>query len=95
VADFNRPRRLPDWTDIAMRWDWIVKHLVIHAMLPGLSPREIKALKQRERNARQQRKHAFAKAKVEIIAKLEEWEKREPKKPAKAVQLRLPLEEKS
>ena len=87
----TRRHRVADWTDIFMRWDWLVKQLIIQAMLPGLSPGEIKALKRRERNARQQRRHACAKAKAEIIAKLAEWDKQEPKKPARPVQLRLPL----
>jgi hypothetical protein len=83
--------RRPDWTDIYMRWRWIVDHLVLHAMLPGLTPGEVKALKRRERNARQERRYALKKAVEEIRAKLAEWEKREPKKPPKPVQLRLPL----
>ena len=86
-----RPRHVADWTDIALRWDWIVKHLIIRAMLPGLTPGEIEAVKRRESNARQWRRYCFAKARAEIIAKLAPWEKREPKKPARPVQLRLPL----
>jgi hypothetical protein len=88
--------RRPDWTDIFMRWRWITDHLVMQAMLPGLAPGEVKALKRRERAARQHRRHALKKAVEEIRAKLAEWEKREPKKPvpvrARPVQLRLPLE---
>jgi hypothetical protein len=83
--------RPEDWTDIWMRWRWITDHLVVRAMLPGLTPGEIKSLKRRERNARQWRRYCFAKAVEEIKAKLAEWEKHEPKKPARPRQLRLPL----
>ena len=75
-----KPRR-PDWTDIWMRWRWIVDDLVLQALLPGLTPGEVKSLKRRERNARQWRRYCFRKAVEEIRAKLAEWERREPKKP--------------
>ena len=86
--------RRPDWTDIFMRWRWITDHLVFEAMRPGLTPGEVKAIKRRERAARQQRRYALKKAVEEIRATLAEWEKHEPKKPARParpVQLRLPL----
>jgi hypothetical protein len=77
-----------------MRWRWIVDHLVLQALLPGLTPGQIKDLKRRERNARQWRRYCFGKAVEEIRATLARWEKHEPKKPAqpaRPVQLRLPL----
>jgi len=84
--------RRPDWTDIFVRWRWITDHLVFEAMRPGLTPGEVKAIKRRERAARQQRRYALKKAVAEIRAKLAAWEKLEPKKkPARPVQLRLPL----
>jgi hypothetical protein len=87
----------PDWTDIWMSWRWITDQLVLQALLPGLTPREIKSLKRRERAARQQRRYALSKAVEEIRAKLAKWNKAEPpkkppaKKPARPAQLELPL----
>jgi len=68
-----------------------VPRFVLQALLPGLSPGEVKSLKRQERNARQWRRYCFGKAVEEIRAKLAEWESREPKKPVRPVQLRLPL----
>jgi hypothetical protein len=84
-------RRGADWTDIAMRWDWLVKHLILRALLPGLTPGEVKDLKRRERRAREWRRFCCVKAREEICATLARWEKLEPRQ--KPVQLRLPLPE--
>jgi len=73
--------------------DWLVKHLILQACLPGLSPGEIKDLKRRERAARE-RRHLFCQlVREEVCAKLAEWEAQPPKKPPakKPVQLLLPF----
>jgi hypothetical protein len=85
-----KPRR-PDWTDHFVRWNWLVQHWQIQALLPGLSAGELKAIKRNERVARQWRRFCCAKAAEEIREKLARWEKIEPRK--KPVQLRLPLPE--
>ena len=88
-----KPRQ-PDWCRVLLAADWLVKHLTLQALLPGLTPGEVKAIKRRERAARQQRRYALKKAVEEIRATLARWEKHEPKKPARParpVQLRLPL----
>jgi hypothetical protein len=83
--------RRPDWTDIFMRWRWETDRLVFQAMLPGLTPGEIRDIKRQERYAREQRRYAQKKAVEEIRATLARWESPEPKKPTRPVQLELPL----
>jgi hypothetical protein len=84
-----KPRREPDWCRMLLAADWLVKHLIIQAMLPGLSPGEIKDLKRRERAARERRRFFCQLVREEVCATLARWEKLEPRK--KPVQLELPL----
>ena len=54
-----KPRQ-PDWCRVLLAADWLVKHLILQALLPGLTPGQIKDLKRRERKARERRRY-FAK----------------------------------
>jgi hypothetical protein len=87
-----KPRRQPDWCRMVLAADWVVKHLILQALLPGLSPGEIKSIKRRVRAA-QDRRHLFCElVREEVRATLARWEKLEPpKKPVRPVQLSLPL----
>jgi hypothetical protein len=86
-----KPRQ-PDWCRVLLAADWLVKHLILQALLPGLTPGQIKDLKRRERKARERRRYFAKLVRQEVIETLARWEKHEPKKPARpARQLRLPL----
>jgi hypothetical protein len=85
-----KPRQ-PDWCRVLLAADWLVKHLILQALLPGLTPGQIKDLKRRERKARERRRYFAKLVRQEVIETLARWEKHEPKKPARPVQLRLPL----
>jgi hypothetical protein len=83
------PRR--DSVPALLREDWLARHLTLQAMMPGLTPGQIKDLKRRERQSRQ-RRHFFAKlVREEVIETLARWEAEAKKKPVRPVQLKLPL----
>jgi len=60
VVDRAMKPRQPDWCRVLLAADWLVKHLILQALLPGLTPGQIKDLKRRERKARERRRY-FAK----------------------------------
>ena len=93
-----KPRRQPDWCRMMLNEDRLVRHFTIQAMLPGLTPREIKALKRKVREAQKRRSFFCKLVHKEVCATLARWEKLEPpKKPPvpgrakKPVQLLLPF----
>jgi hypothetical protein len=80
MAQHVKPRRDVDWCGMALAADWLVKHLTAQALLPGLTPGEIKDIKRRERAARERRRKFCQWCREEIRAKLARWEK--PERPA-------------
>jgi hypothetical protein len=82
-----RPIRGVDWCKMVLAADRLVKHLIIQALLPGLTPGEVKDLKRRLRAAQERRRFFCGLVREEVRAKLAQQDKL----PKKTAQLELPL----
>jgi hypothetical protein len=76
-----KPQR-PDWARALLAADWEVKHLILQALLPGLTPGQIRTLKRKEREARERRRCRCKMLREEVRGNVP---------PRESQQLRLPF----
>ena len=76
-----KPQR-PDWARALLAADWEVKHLILQALMPGLTSGQIRTLKRKEREARERRRLFCKKLREEV---------RSTMPPREPQQLRLPF----
>ena len=76
-----KPQR-PDWARALVAADWEVKHLILQALLPGLTPGQIRTFKRKEREARERRRLCIKMLREEVCSRMP------PREPH---QLRLPF----
>ena len=76
-----KPQR-PNWARALLAADWEVKHLILQALMPGLTPGQIRTLKRKEREARERRRFCCRMLREEV---------RSGMPPREPQQLRLPF----
>jgi hypothetical protein len=76
-----KPQR-PDWARALLAADWEVKHFILQALLPGLTPGQVRTFKRKEREARERRRFCCRMLREEVRSSMP------PREPQ---QLRLPL----
>jgi hypothetical protein len=62
-----KPQR-PNWARALLAADWEVKHFILQASLPGLTPGQIRTFKRKEREARERRRFCCKMLREEVRA---------------------------